>query len=363
MTFPVKLYFYFARQFLLWLFIGLGVCVGLIFLTDLIEILRKSANKDVPFSIIISIALFRLPNLTLQVMPFAFLFGSILCFTKLNRTREIVIARGAGVSIWQFLSPAVSVSLLMGIFIITSINPISAIMNYRSEQLENKYLAGETNTISVSNSGLWLKQKEGSTETIITAASISPDNRNFKDVTVFEFDGKHKFIRRIDAKDGELAASVWNFKDVIINTSDQKTEKLPSYQIPTQLSLAKIQDSFGDPDTISFWQLPSFIKFLEDSGFNALRHKLYFHSILSTPIMLTAMVLIAAVFSLRFSRRGRTGILISSGVFSGFVFYFVSKVTASFSLSGDMPIWLAAWAPAGIFIIIGIWLLLYLEEG
>jgi lipopolysaccharide export system permease protein len=74
------------------------------------------------------------------------------------------------------------------------------------------------------------------------------------------------------------------------------------------------------------------------------------------------MVLIASVFSIRFSRQNRNSILISGAVFTGFVFYFIAKLIASFGLAGNMPIIMAAWTPAIIFILIGIWAQLNLED-
>jgi lipopolysaccharide export system permease protein len=83
---------------------------------------------------------------------------------------------------------------------------------------------------------------------------------------------------------------------------------------------------------------------------------------MTIPILLVAMVLIASVFSLRFSRQNKNTILISGAVFTGFVFYFITKLIASFGIAGNMPIIMAAWAPAIMFIIIGIWAQLTLED-
>ncbi len=364
MKFPTKISLYMASQFIVWLGIGFLVFSSLIFLVDSVEVLRKSSSRDVPSSVIFQISILHLPNLLQQISPFAFLFGALLCFTKLTRTRELVVTRASGVSVWQFLMPSIGVSFLIGIFVVTSFNPLSAMMNARAAQLEDKYFDNDSSQISFSKSGLWLKQRSGENEgeTLITAASISPDSRNFRDLIIFEFDKDHKFARRIDAHEGKLLTDQWIFSDVIINTPGNLPQKLPQYTIPTKLSLAQIQDSFNSPDTISFWALPEFIEALEDSGFSALRHRLYFHSILATPVMFATMVLLAAVFSLRFSRRSRTGLLITGGVFTGFVFYFITKLTGSFGVAGDMPVILAAWTPTFIFILIAIWLLLHLEE-
>ncbi len=354
-----------AVQFLLWLGIGLLVFIGLIFLIDTVEVLRKSASRSVPSAVVLQISLLHLPNLLQQIAPFSFLFGAILCFTKLTRTRELVVTRASGISVWQFLLPSIGLSLLIGGFIICIFNPLSALMNAKAAQLENKYFDNDSSIITFSKGGLWLKQRgeAGDGETLITASSISPDNQHFRDLIIFEFDKEKRFTRRIDAQQGTLADQQWTFNNVIINKPGIPTEKIPEYKMATTLSLAQIQDSFSSPDTISFWALPEFIQTLEESGFSALRHKLYYNSILTTPIMLATMVLIAAVFSLRFSRRGKNSLLISGGVFTGFIFYFITKLTASFGMAGDMPIILAAWTPTLIFILIGIWLLLHLEDG
>jgi lipopolysaccharide export system permease protein len=360
---PYRISKYLGLQFLVWLAIGFGVCAGLILMADLLEVMRKGANKDLPFSTLLGIAVFRLPNLSMQVAPFAFLFGTILCFTRLSRSRELVVVRASGVSVWQFLAPGIIVAVLLGVFVFAVFNPISTALNYKAAQLESKYFDGQTSTITVSKSGLWLKQQDDTGQTIITAANISPDSRTFKDISVFRFDKEYNFVSRIDAKQGVLEEALWQFKDVIINNPGQMPQKQVLYTIPTLLTLAQIQDSFGNPDTISFWELPEFINMLEVSGFSALKHRLYFHTMLTTPVIFAAMVIIASVFSLKFSRRGKTGLLIVGAVSTGFVYYFASKLVGSYGVSGNIPVFLAAWTPSVIFIFLGLWLLLQQEDG
>ena len=75
------------------------------------------------------------------------------------------------------------------------------------------------------------------------------------------------------------------------------------------------------------------------------------------------MVLIAATFSLRLTRRGGTGLLILGGLFAGFLLYTVSDVVLAFGLSATIPVVLAAWAPAGVFTLLGLAMLFHLEDG
>jgi lipopolysaccharide export system permease protein len=133
--------------------------------------------------------------------------------------------------------------------------------------------------------------------------------------------------------------------------------------VDTNLTPRKMQDSFASPETMSFWELPGFIGLLENSGFSAQRHRLYFNALLARPFLFGAMVLLAASFSLRMQRRGGTTLMIAAGVASGFILYFLSDVVFALGLSSTIPIALAAWTPTGVSWLLGASLLLHLEDG
>ena len=71
------------------------------------------------------LSIYRVPSICEDILPFTTLFGSIAAFVLANRRLEVVIARAAGVSAWQFLLPACIVGLLVGIVATTVYNPIS----------------------------------------------------------------------------------------------------------------------------------------------------------------------------------------------------------------------------------------------
>ena len=129
------------------------------------------------------------------------------------------------------------------------------------------------------------------------------------------------------------------------------------------MTINQIQESFAPPETMSFWNLPGFIKTLEAAGFSAIKHRIHWHSILAIPMLLCAMVLIAATFSLRLTRRGGTGLLVVGGLFAGFFLFFMTDVVLALGMSGSIPVILAAWAPAGVFTLLGLAMLLHLEDG
>ena len=57
---------------------------------------------------------------------------------------------------------------------------------------------------------------------------------------------------------------------VLQNARTLRPEQLPQpaqeISLPTDLTVARVQESFASPQTLSLWQLPSFIRLLDRSG-------------------------------------------------------------------------------------------------
>ncbi len=356
--------FYIARQFLAGFLLILAGLAAVIFLVDFVELLRRGAGRaDVNLNIMLQLALLKLPITVEKVVPFGILFGGLYTFWRLTRTSELVVARASGTSVWQFLTPAVIVAVLVGIFMNTIVNPIGATFLLRYEQLESKLLQGKDDLLSVSESGLWLRQSDPRGQSVIHAERMTSDDMALRGVTVFLFDGQNRFLRRIDASDAKLSDGAWHLSDVLVTAPNTPSRQQASYSLPTDWTPNKIRDSFSPPETLSFWHLPGFIALLDKAGFTATRHRVHWYSLLAMPVMLAAMVLIAAAFSLRMSRRGGVALLIASGVLFSFFVFFLSDVVFAMGLSGSIPPFLAAITPAAMTTLIGISILLHIEDG
>jgi lipopolysaccharide export system permease protein len=151
---------------------------------------------------------------------------------------------------------------------------------------------------------------------------------------------------------------------VILTERDKEVPlQLPEHWIATDITLDNINESFAPPETMSFWDLPAFIHNLERAGFSALRHRMYLHTLLAAPLLLCAMVLIAATFTLKQSRRGNPTYVVVAGIMTGFVLFFLSDVVAALGMRESIPVVLAAWTPSGVSTLLGLALVFHLEDG
>ena len=182
-------------------------------------------------------------------------------------------------------------------------------------------------------------------------------------VIVFRFGANDRFLSRIDASRAELGNGVWHITNAALSKPGVRTRRVGAIELETELTPAKILESFAAPETISFWSLPGFIALLENAGFSAQRHKLQWNHLLATPLLLAAMILLAAVFSLRPQRQGHVALVIVLGLLTGFLLYFLTNFVFALGLSGKIPVILAGWAPAGVSGMLGLAMLLHLEDG
>jgi lipopolysaccharide export system permease protein len=323
---------------------------------------RRAA--DVPHAlplVLAQISFYRAPQLTERILPFAVLIGTMVCYLTLSRRHELVVARSAGISAWQFVSPAVIVAFLIGLAATAIYNPLSTTLREHSKRIEAELFGGHK--AREQQSGFWMRQRGGDGQAIINAASSRGQGVSLDGVTVFTFDSSGEFNERIAAKSAELVPGYWRLSDARIYAVGAPAAEQSVYLLPTNLTAEQVRESFATPETLSFWELPQYIATAEQAGLGAAGYRLQYQLLLARPFLLAAMVLLAAAVSLRFFRFGGILRMILSGITAGFLLYVLSKVAEDVSKAELMHPVAAGWAPMLAGGLTGIVALLYQEDG
>jgi len=356
---------YVGRQFLFSFIVFTLGLLAIIMVFETLELFRRVSSREVvaDSTTVITMALLKLPTVAEKLIPFSTLLGAMFAFWRLNRYNEFVVARAAGVSIWQFLAPPITIAILIGLFKIAVFNPFSSAMLLKYEILEARYIRGKASLAALANQGLWFRQSTGDGNYILHARSISTSDVRLDSVIVFLMQDGDRFVGRIDAKTATLETGFWRLDGAVLTEPNKAPIRFDVRRLPTDLTSDNINDSFAPPETISFWALPGFIKVLENAGFSGIRHLLHWHIHLALPLMLAAVVVLAATFSLRPMRRGGAAVLLVSGIGTGFLLYFLSDVVYALGVSSKVPVVMAAWGPALITSFLAVAVLLHLEDG
>jgi len=198
---------------------------------------------------------------------------------------------------------------------------------------------------------------------VVHALTVADQGVHLDDVIVFLYGAGDHVLGRIDAKSAQLGEGAWILSDAWVSGPDGIPKHYDRYAAKTTLTPAQIQESFAPPDTLSFWALPHFIQSAEQAGFSAIRYRLYLYSLLTLPVLLAAMVFMAASFSLKLSRAGGLGRVVLISALSGFGVYFFTDLTRALGQTAILPAWLASTAPALAAILIGMTLVFHQEDG
>ena len=307
--------------------------------------------------------MFRVPQLLEKMMPFCVLIGTMTCYLALSRRLELVVARAAGVSAWQFIAPALASSIVLGILATTAYNPMSAELRETSIRMEAQLFGSAPGGGIQDASGFWINLVNSDGQAIINAARSEQQGVRLTGLTVFTFDTDNQFKERIEAREATLEEGRWEFKSVRRYSLDAPPVDQDIFYLPTSLTPAQVRNSFSTPETVSFWQLPSYIRSSESSGFATAGYRLQYHKLVAQPFLLAAMVMLAASVSLRFFRFGGVQKMVLSGVGAGFLLYVLSKVTEDLSKAELMHPIAAAWLPVCVGGLTGFLALLYQEDG
>ena len=354
---------YFGMRFLntvLMVFAGIFLLVALL---DYIELMRRASDiPNVSGLLVAKTSLYRVPQVTERILPFCILIGAMSCYLNLSRRLELVVARAAGMSAWQFVAPALIVAFLLGVFATAVYNPVSAILQERSKRFEAE-LFGQNAVGAQSGGPFWLSQKTDDGTAIINAQSSRDQGVSLFGVTIFSFDKDGHFGQRIEARSAVLEPGVWH----LFNARVYEVQKLPlelaEFRLKTSLSPEQVRESFATPETVPFWELPLYIRIAEHAGLGAAGYRLQFQKLLARPFFLAAMVFLAAAVSLRFFRFGGVQKMVLSGVTAGFLLYILQKVTEDLSKADLMHPVAAAWLPVLVGGLTGFMALLYQEDG
>lgn len=355
---------YFAKRFVvasLSVFFGIVV---LIVLVDYIELTRRTAGLANASALMVAqTSLFRVPQLLERLMPFCILVGAMSSYLALSRSLELVVARAAGISAWQFMMPALLSALVLGTLATVIYNPASAAMQERAKELEAELFSSSDRPGVQDDAGFWINQVTSDGQAIISSASSQGQGTRLIGVSVFRFAPDGSFKERIEAREATLEQGRWIFRNARIFSLNDAPVDQRAVTMATSLTLAQVRNSFATPETVSFWQLPDYIRSSESSGLATAGYRLQYDKLIARPFLLAAMVMLAGAVSLRFFRFGGVQKMVLSGVAAGFLLYVLSKVTEDLSKAALIHPLAAAWLPVCVGGLTGFLALLYQEDG
>src|ERR1700710_935138 len=208
---------YLSLRFLRTIALVFGTVFGLVYTLDFVELMRRAADAEgATPGLMAQLSLFRTPAIAEQVFPFAVLFGSMTTLLQLSRKLELVVARAAGISAWQFLQPGIAVALLLGVLSVTVYNPLSANLKQQASKLEARIFSHKKGG---GTADMCIRQKSSDGQAVIRPENAVENSTTIGSITAFVFDQGGNFQERIEAPSGTLRDGYWELKDARVFTT------------------------------------------------------------------------------------------------------------------------------------------------
>ncbi|MFM2422190.1 MAG: hypothetical protein RL291_720 [Pseudomonadota bacterium] len=355
---------YIFRRFLIMILGAFSVVLALIFMIDLIELLRQSRDaKALTMRQLMWIAALRVPSFSEILLPFCVLAGSIGALLSLGRKSELAVMRAGGMSVWQFLRPGLVAALLLGVFSVAIYNPLAAEARSESERLMAQAFGRDVSLMQGGDGGNWLRQTGIDGQSVLHASAVANRGLNLYSVTVFAYDTDGRFLERLDAAEAELNDGHWLLRNGARTRPDREPERFEVYTLSTFLTRERVQDAIGSVNSISVFELPGVIDMAERSNLPASRYKMQYETLISRPLLLVSMVLLAATVSLRSFRMGGIQQMVTIGVGGGLLLFLMAEASRQVGVSGLVSPRLSVWVPIAFSMICALTLVLKQEDG
>lgn len=335
-------------------------CLG--FTMNLFEEINFFKDFDVGIIVPVLFSFLIVPSLLYNMFPFIMLLSGIWFFLKIKKSDEVTALKISGMSNLSIILIPGLLSILVGIFFITAINPITSVLVKKYEMKKGNFTRDKDYLAAITENGIWIKEKNFKKNFIIKASNL--EDVNLMGVTIYEFDLNNNFIKRIEAESANIILKEWKLKNPKITDQDGKIIISDTNNITykSKYDLNKIKTLYSNLETISFWRIKKEIELLKERGYSTKRMETKLQKSLSFPFFLLAMVLLSGVFTLGTKPKENNSSYISIAVISCVLIYFFNDFSAALGRTEKLTVELAVWMPVVIIFIFSAVGVIYANE-
>ena len=298
-------------------------------------------------------ALLRAPLMMLTVMPLAILAGALLAFLTLAARSEMVVVRATGMNTLRVVLMLVPLALLLG----AVQNQLAARVGPWAEQALVERFPGMFESRAIEDE-VWLRNWAA----IVRIGSGSADGARLNDISIFETDAGGELVRRIDAASARYTGESWRLEDVRVRRAGEGPEELDSMFWDARLTPAGVLGAARRPDLVAAEDVRLILAGEKPGARGTPYYLVQLWGAYAAFIVPAVMILFGALATFGLVRSGGGARYVGLGVAGGAGFVLVDGVFTSLGQVGAMQATLAAFLAPAIFLLIGLWSIVVIEE-
>ena len=325
-------------------------CLG--FIINIFEEINLFKDFDVGISLPIILSVLFVPSMFYNMFPFVILLSGIWFFRKIKKTDEIIAMKVSGMSNFSVIIVPSIIAIILGIFFVTLINPVTSALVKKYESLKSTYQTDQWEYLATINiNGIWIKEKNFGKNYIVRASNI--EKQNLINLTIYEFNYSNNFIKRIEAKSADISSRSWKIKGARVIDKNGKIilENADNLTYQSIYDIKKIKTLYSNINTISFWNLENEIKLLEDRGYSAGEMRAKLQRSFAFPLFLISMVLLSGVFTLGLQLKEDNWTYVFIAILASVLIFYFNDFSAALGKTEKLPIEVSVWMPIVIIFI------------
>ena len=306
------------------------------------------------------------PNHIYELLPISVLIGTIFVMARLAQSSEYTILRTSGLDPWRALKLLLSLGAFFVVLSFVIGDYLAPLSERTAQLLKTKYQG----TITVGQTGAWLKEKQAYNTYVANVKTLSPNNE-MRGIQIFEFDNKGLVVssmQAVMASFGEddswilkkvtraefsvpstIAAASPDERGLIKQTAGVTRSVIDSFRWPTEITQEMVSVALLKPERMGTLDLFNYIRHLDANGQTAQRYEIEFWKKVFYPLSCLVMVILALPFAYLHFRSGGIAAYVFSGVMIGISFFLLNNVFGYVGNLQNWQPWLAAAAPGLLY--------------
>jgi len=360
-AFPLILDLYLLRTFFFWLVLMLAAFMSLFDAFTLFDLLGDIAKNHIPVSVVFSYFAHLVPMMLYQLAPLAALVATLITIGLLAKNNEITALKASGMSLYRIALPLILAGALLSGSMFLLDDTILPYANQRQDALHDQ-IEGRPSQTYFQPAHQWIV---GENDDILNYEFFDPYQNLFGGLNVFTLD-PHTFqmTRRIYASRGywEPNLNAWVLeKGWVRDFSGATVTSYRTFLVDSFPEMAERPSYFKRQafryNQLNWWRLRNYIESLQKAGFETSRLWIEWHKKFAFPLMCAIIILLSIPFALLVGTRGAVGgIALAIGI--AIAYWSVAALFEAMGSVGQLPAFLAAWAPDGIFFFLGLYFFL-----
>jgi lipopolysaccharide export system permease protein len=335
-----------------------GAFASIYLVIDILERVGKLTRAGGRPDQILLFFLWKLPEISIQVIPLAVLMATLLALGTLSRTSELTAMRCSGAGLVRITAPLLGIATAVSLINLALSELVVPKSFEKMRYIEDVLIQKKNPKTFFRQGAIWYRDDKA----ILNARMFDPDTATLRGVTLWEIGRNLQPVARTEAIEGTRQGDVWLLKQAVhyrySSGAITQTTKKSRLQSNIELSKTDLKTVGKAAENMGFTELLNYCGKLEKGGYDPTRYLTLLHAKLAAPFSPLVMAFLAIPFSLRSGRSSGPAIGIGVSMVIGLAYFIVNAFLISFGQAGALPPAVAAWAANILFSAIGIWLAL-----